>query len=124
MNAPVPHPQSQMHSAHEPSSALARVLARMPAKERDGFSAEQLAALDAALDNNNPGNHPVNLRVTLFGRAYVVVLAGREGRKPRRRAEERERHPLSSPGNIAFLIGVAIAGLALGNSLHWLLFGG
>ncbi len=124
MNAPVPHPQSQTHSAHEPSSALARVLARMPAELRDGFSAEQLAALDGALDNNNPGRHPINIRVTLFGRAYVVVLAGREARRPLRRAEERKRHPLSSPGNIAFLIGVAIVGLALGNGLHWLLFGG
>ena len=41
-----------------------------------GFTQDQLGALDTALDFNNPTPHPVNLRVTLFGLFYLVVLAG------------------------------------------------
>lgn len=124
MNAPDTHPQNRPYGAHKPSASLARVLARIPENVRDGFTAEQLAALDGALDINGPNRHSINIRLTLFDWAYFVVLGGREARKPRRQVKERERHPLNSPGNIAFLTGVGIMGLALGNTLHWLLIGG
>ncbi len=107
-----------------PSAALDRVLSRLPARIRDGFSAEQLAALDRALDFNNPKRHAINFRVTLFGLAYFVVLGGRELRSPERRVEERERNPLHSPGNIVFMILVAILGLTVGYTLRSLVTGG
>ena len=106
------------------SAALERVLSRVPAPVRDGFSAEQLAALDRALDFNNPKRHAINFRVTLFGLAYLVVLGGRELRSPRRRVEERERNPLHSPGNVAFMVLVAILGLTVGYTLRSLVSGG
>ncbi len=124
MDAPVTQIQDRPHAAHVPSVALARVLARLPQEIAAGFTAEQLGALDGALDIENQARHPLNLRVTLFGRAYLTILGGRERRSPERRIEERKRHPLRSPGNIAFLIGVAIIGLALGNTLKALVFGG
>ena len=124
MNAPATQLQDRPQAAYEPSTALARVLARLPQEIRVGFTSMQLAALDDALNFEHPKRHPVNLRVTLFGRAYLTILGGRERRSPARRVEERMRHPLRSPGNIAFLIGLAILGLVLGNTLHALLFGG
>lgn len=124
MNAPASKLQDRPQAAYEPSTALARVLARLPREICAGLTPEQLAALDGALDFENPTRHPLNLRVTLFGRAYLTILGGRERRSPARRVEERMRHPLRSPGNIAFLIGLAILGLVLGNTLHALLFGG
>ncbi len=123
MAAPVTSLATEAPPDHRPTPALARVLARMPEAQRDGFTAEQLAALDAALDGNQPARYPVNIRVSLFSRAFLVILAGREQRNPRRRADERERHPLRSPGNIAFLTGVAILGLVLGNALRWMVIG-
>lgn len=124
MNAPVTHLRTQPHRPHRPSAALARLLARIPEHLRNGFTGEQVAALDVALDYNNLTRHSIDLRMTLFGLAYVVVLAGPERRNPDRRLEDRERHPLSSPGNFAFLVGVAIVGLTLGNSLRALVAGG
>ena len=103
---------------------MRRVLDRMPADVRASLNDAQMAAIDQALDFNNPTRHVVNLRLTLFGRAYFVLLGGPERRAPDRRAEERRRHPLRSPGNIAVLILVAILGLAAGHTLRSLIFGG
>ena len=110
--------------AHVPSRALARVLSRIPDDIRAGFTRAQLIALDGALDANNPRRHPVNLRVTLFGIFYVVVLAGREQRGRVRRAEEREKHPLHTPGNLLLLAVIGLLGLATGYALRVLVFGG
>ena len=106
-----------------PSPSIRRVLGRMPAEVRASLSEAQVKALDAALDANHPTHHAINLRVTLFGLAYLVILGGREQRSPERRAEERLRHPLRSPGNIAFLCVIAALGLALGYALRLLIPG-
>ncbi len=100
------------------------MLSRLPEDVRAGFTPQQLAALDGALDANNARRHPINVRVTLFGMAYLVVLAGRENRTRRRRVEERKRHPLATPGNLVFLTVVAILGLILGSTLRSLISGG
>lgn len=111
-------------TAKAPSPSVRRVLGRMPAALRASFTEAQIAGLDAALDANHPTRHAINLRVTLFGRAYLVILGGREQRSPERRAEERLRHPLRSPGNIGFLCVVASVGLTLGYALRLLWPGG
>lgn len=96
----------------------------MPQDIRSSFTPEQLAALDVSLDQNQPSRHAVNLRVTVLGRVYFAIFVGRERRSPARRAQERRRHPLASPGNVAFLLGVALLGLAAGMGLHALILGG
>ncbi len=109
---------------HKPTPALSRVLARLPEHVRAGFSRGQLIALDRALDANNPTRHVINLRLTLFGLAYLVILAGKERRGVARRAAEREKHPLSTPGNIAALAALAVLGLGFGYALRTLVLGG
>jgi hypothetical protein len=111
-------------NAYQATPALQRVLQRMPLHLRASFTATQLAAIDRALDANNPTRHPINLRVTLFGLAYLVVLAGRERRDGARRAAEREKHPIATPGNLAVLALLAALGLAAGYALRVLAFGG
>lgn len=111
-------------NAYQASPALQRVLLRMPMHLRASFTAAQLAAIDRALDANNPTRHLVNLRLTLFGLAYIVVLAGRERRDGMRRAVEREKHPIATPGNLAVLALLAALGLAAGYALRVLAFGG
>ena len=109
--------------SHVPSRALARLLARIPDDIRAGFTRAQLIALDSALDANNPTRHPVNLRVTLFGSFYVVILAGREQRSRERRVVEREKHPLHTPGNLVLLAVIGVLGLGVGYALRVLVFG-
>ena len=115
---------SEQADAHKPSPALLRVLQRMPLHLRASFTAAQLAAVDRALDANNPTRHVINLRVTLFGLAYLVVLAGHERRDQARRALERDKHPIATPGNLAVLALLTVLGLAAGYALRVLAFGG
>ena len=75
-------------------------------------------------DADSPARHPINLRLTLFGLAYLVILGGREQRSRVRRAAERKRHPLRTPGNIALMAGLAVVGLFLGYALRTLVFAG
>ncbi len=59
-------------------------------------------------------DHPLNIRVSLpllFGRYYVVVLAGKERRGAERRKEERQKHPLWTAANTIFLFA---AGFIMG----------
>jgi len=108
---------------YQATPALQRVLYRMPLHLRASFSAAQLAAIDRALDANNPTRHVINLRLTLFGFAYLVLLAGRERRNQARRAAEREKHPLATPGNLAVLALLAALGLSAGYALRVLVVG-
>ena len=53
--------------------------------------------------------HPINIRLSiphLKGRWYLTVLGGSEKRDAIRRAEERERHPLRTAGNLFFAVGL------------------
>jgi len=118
------HLETATAGRHQPTPALTRVLARVPEGVRAGLTEAQLAALDRALDANNPTRHVINLRLTLFDFAYLVILAGRERRDRARRAAERQKHPLHTPGNIAVLALLAVLGLAFGYALRSLVSGG
>lgn len=121
------HAQDQnagSQSTQAASAALTRVFARMPEDVRTSFTQTQLAALDGALDANNPTRHLINFRISMFGLAYLVVLCGSERRSPGRRSVERNKHPLHTPGNIAFLACIALLGLLLGYALRQLVLGG
>jgi len=53
--------------------------------------------------------HTINIRLSipfLKGRWYLAVLGGSEKRDAIRRAEEREKHPIRTIGNILFAIGL------------------
>lgn len=73
------------------------------------------------------GEHPVNLRITVFGRYYVTIVAGRERRSPDRRIAERQKHPLDKLGNtlatLAFstTLGLALYALLMTLVLRWIL---
>jgi hypothetical protein len=61
------------------------------------------------------GDHPLNIRVSLptpFGRYYLTLVGGRERRAGTRRAAERQKHPLDTPANIAFLFLVGLVSAA------------
>lgn len=115
--------QTESQATHAHSALLARILRRMAPEMRDSFTTDQRAALEEALAHDLRNDYPVNLRVTLFDRLFLVVIAGRERRSPERRAHERKRHPLTSPGNIAVLAAASLLGLAAGMGLHDLILG-
>ena len=51
-------------------------------------------------------DHGINIRLTIpffVTKYYVTIVAGTERRTPKRRAEERKKHPLWKLRNIAFL---------------------
>ena len=65
-------------------------------------------------------DHPINLRLSvplLFKRYYVTIVAGEERRSPERRAEERQKHPIKTIGNLTVLL---VAGIVVGISLFTL----
>jgi hypothetical protein len=70
--------------------------------------------------------HPVNLRITVFGRYYVTIVAGKERRSVDRRIAERHNRRLNTLGNtltaLAFstTVGLALYGLLMTLGL-WLL---
>jgi hypothetical protein len=65
------------------------------------------------------GEHSINLRITVFGRYYVTIVAGKQRRSLDRQAGERQKHPLNTLGNtlatLAFstLVGLALYGLQI-----------
>jgi hypothetical protein len=69
--------------------------------------------------------HPVNLRIAVFG-CYVTIVAGKERRSRDRRLTERQNHRLNTRGNtlvaLAFsiVLGLALYGLLMTLGLWWL----
>lgn len=59
-------------------------------------------------------DHPVNLRLSIFGLFYLTIVAGRERRSRERRADERVKHPLITFGNLTVIFGLGVfCGLAI-----------
>ncbi len=74
------------------------------------------SALAASRAGWSGRGHPLNIRVSLpllFGRYYLVVLAGKELRSAERRKEERQKHPLWTAANTTILFA---AGFIVGGS--------
>lgn len=83
------------------------------------FAAQQAASTDAtAPQESRPWctAHPVNVRLTIpvpFVRCYLTVVGGKERRSPSRRRQQRQKHPIATTCNIAFLVVLGlITGLA------------
>lgn len=88
-----------------------RFFDRLPPHITASLTAEQRGAIAAAAGEPDWTSHPINIRLSLpamFGRAYITVVAGRERRDAQRRRHDRARNPLSTAGNLAFVIGAAI----------------
>lgn len=99
------------------------LLSRMTPEMRDSFSPAQRQALGKAVTEAKTRDFLVNLRLTLFGTFFNVII-GRENRNPVRQAHERRKHPLATPGNLFVLALIAIFGLTLGWSGYQLLIHG
>jgi hypothetical protein len=93
------------------------VLAAMPKSLRTSLSDQQRLALVGALGSRLWGRHAVNLRFSIpfpGGPYYIAIVADRERRGSERRAEERQRHPWRTVGNLAFLLGAQVLVCGLG----------
>ena len=80
------------------------------------FTPAQDSAIRAAANRNPWNQHPVDLRVSLplpFGRWYITLVAGPEKRSLARIRQERRKHPLATPRNLA-LLGATLGLMALG----------
>ncbi len=97
----------------ETMDALAHTLqadslfARLPARVMDTFTAEQREAIHKAVCDPSLRHPPVNIRFGLpvFGRRYfLTIIGGAERRGPRRRADDRKKHPLRTIANFLFFL--------------------
>ncbi len=95
------------------SAAADSLLKRMSTEMCDSFSPAQRQAVGKAVIEAKTRDFLVNLRLTLFG-AFFNIIIGRENRNPVRQAHERRRHPLATPGNLFVLALIAIFGVTLG----------
>ncbi len=87
-----------------------RFFDRMPAHVHAGFTAEQRAAIAAALRVRQGTPPPINIRFSLPvppGRIYLAVMAGRDRRGSGRRKDDRRVNPLRTMGNFVFVIVAA-----------------
>ncbi|MEW6751573.1 MAG: hypothetical protein AB1505_11440 [Candidatus Latescibacterota bacterium] len=118
----------------DPVSILAdRVVAHIDPDVLETLSADQLAAIRAAVRTARPlGRHGVDIRVLVplyFSRYYLVLQAGRDRRSATRRVEERRQRGAAlvggglalatvlSPLVLVGLLGLYLAKSALGIDL-------
>jgi hypothetical protein len=107
-------------TASIPAEALYRKAPETPHPAEGGSDQERAAAAPARPEGAPTkrewtGDHPLNIRVSLptpFGRYYLTLVGGRERRAGTRRAAERQKHPLDTPANIAFLFLVGLVSAA------------
>ncbi len=95
------------------AAAAESLLKRMPQQVQDSFTPGQRQALGVAMSQAETRNFLVNLRLSLFGCFFNIIIA-RENRNPVRQAHERQKHPLATPGNLFVLALIGIFGMTLG----------
>lgn len=104
--------QQDLHYQGSGAAAVAEDTAPFAAHE----SAEGEDAASAEGESWS-GRHAINLRLTvplLSARYYLTIVGGKERRSPRRRSDERQKNPVATRWNIAFLAALGlITGLAL-----------
>ncbi len=99
-------------------------LAVLPGEVREGLTEVQRAAVAEALGAGRWRRHLIDIRFSLplvLSRYYVTIVAGRERRSGARRSQDRDRHPLRTAGNLAFLLIVVVTlyGSAVLAALVW-----
>ncbi len=101
----------------EDTFATSQVLGQTsPRRSPDGPpAAPQTGAPSAGASQSRWESHPVNIRFTiplLFRSYYITVVIGPERRSKERRAIERQKHPVFTPGNVIVYV-LSGAGWAL-----------
>ncbi len=99
-------------------------LAALPEEVREGLTEAQRAAIAEALGAGRWRRHLIDIRFSLplfRSRYYITVVADRERRGGTRRSHDRDRHPLRTAGNLAFLLIVVVTfyGAAVLAALVW-----
>ena len=99
-------------------------LAALPEEVREGLTEAQRTAIAEALGAARWRRHLIDIRLSLplvLSRYYVTMVAGRERRSGARRSQDRDRHPLRTAGNLAFLVIVVVTlyGSAVLAALVW-----
>lgn len=111
--------QGTMKSVRSQESFNKQLFQQLPTEIAESFTNEQLQAIKQAFGNDKWRQHPVDIRstISLAGlKFYLVILAGREKRSRDRLRQERERHPVWKPGNMA----VIFAFFALPLAMTWM----
>lgn len=89
-----------------------RFFQRLPTTIADGLTVEQRTAISTALTAGPKTAPPVNIRFTMpapGGRWFMNVFVGSERRSNDRLKRDRAAHPLTSFGNVLFIVaGIAI----------------
>ena len=96
--------------------AAGEPLAALPEEAREG--------LTEALGAGRWRRYLIDIRLSLplvLSRYYITIVAGRERRSGARRSRDRDRHPLRTAGNLAFLLIVVVTlyGSAVLAALLW-----
>jgi hypothetical protein len=90
------------------------VLRRLPKDVLDSLTPEQVAAIRRASSAAHPRRHPIDarfgFRLPFLGKAYMVLLVGKELRSPARRAFDREIRPVD---RVSRVVIVVLGGAAL-----------
>ncbi|MEO1094828.1 MAG: hypothetical protein AAFX01_08010 [Cyanobacteria bacterium J06638_28] len=111
------------NSSFVKNDALERFLNRLPEDVAASFTAEQLSALQSALQFTQWRRHPIDLRLTLplfWKRFYVVLVAGPERRSKERLKADRSRNPIWTLSNVGFVLAFICLGILLSLGLFQL----
>jgi hypothetical protein len=84
------------------------VLRRLPKDILDSLTPEQVGAIRRAGSAAHPRRHPIDarfgFRLPLLGKAYMVLLIGKEMRSPARRAFDREIRPVDRISGVVIVV--------------------
>lgn len=93
------------------SAALTRFRGQLPPDLWKSLTPTQRGGVAQAVAGRAWSAHPVNIRLSLpmpGQRLYLMLLAGRERRRPERLRQERRDHPLRTLGNLIFAGAAAL----------------
>lgn len=96
------------------NAALERFLKNLPENVASSFNAEQLQAMQNALQATQWRRHPVDIRLTvplLWKKFYVVLVAGPERRSQQRLRSDRSKNPIWTFRNVFFVLFLVCAGM-------------
>ncbi len=108
-----------------PDPFLEKFFSRIHPSVAQSFTPAQLAAIKLAFGARVWGYHAIDIRFSFplfLRRFYFVFIAGKEQRRPARRAVEESRHPFATLGNaVITVIFALVIGIPLLLSLYLVL---
>ena len=94
--------------------SLQRFLERCPKDVALSFNAEQLQAIQSALEGAKWRRHPIDIRLTIplvWKSFYFVLIAGPERRSKQRRLADQTGNPVWRPTNLIFAMLLVSTGM-------------